>query len=450
MGIKITQKNNKLHITGLSPDIVKKMSDYLSIKDPAYEQARRRGGFMRWMKEYKEYYVSSGDIFICGRGVLDNFTKYFDKLELEYEVEDCSVLPDCKRKHKSTIQLRPYQGEVFKDIHGKEQGVLKLSTGFGKSVIALKLFENLGTPTLIIVPKSHLLKQYEKDIKTFFPNETRVGIIQGKQERIEDITLSTIQTLGNINKRGGLGKISETFGAVIVDECDEYITKKRLAAIQSFNPRYLFGLTGTPERTDQQDAAIGWTFGSIITDHELPQEPPTIQIVNSNVKIPVCEYPDMIEMQIENKERNELIAKLVADQVALGHRCIVLTKRVRHTELLCEMIRGSTPIYADMKVKEKTKMFEELRKGKDFSCIIGTYSLLGRGSDIPSLSCLILAGDIKSHVLSKQSVGRVLRLFDKKLSPLVIDVADNLNGMLMNQHKVRKTMYNKNNWKIKL
>lgn len=103
-------------------------------------------------------------------------------------------------------------------------------------------------------------------------------------------------------------------------------------------------------------------------------------------------------------------------------------------------------------IESGTKGKADLLKGfKDgsipYSCIIGTGSLLGTGFDVPSLDRLIIAGDMRSSVLTIQSVGRILRLLNGK-NPQVIDMCDDKNPMLLSQYRSRKKVYSSNGWDI--
>jgi superfamily II DNA or RNA helicase len=329
---------------------------------------------------------------------------------------------------------------------------LKLGTGFGKTLIALDLSQRSGQKTLIIVHRQHLMEQYITEIKKFFPG-MRIGIIKGQERTIGDITIAMSQTLERMFKNKTLSTYENQFGLVIVDECHEYITKKRLKVIQSFNSRNFYGMSGSPERTDEQDKAITFTFGRVLTDHALPQIPPTIHVVKSNIAIPAREYHLMIEEHVANLERNALICRLAMNQKAEDRKTLILVKRVEHLrrleKILDDVVEGFIPIYAKMPAKEKTKLFADLRSGeKSFSILAGSYSLLATGSDFPSLDTLLLAGDLRSRVLSKQSVGRIMRLFKGKQDPLVVDIRDRNNPILENQFKERRKLYKKLGWKL--
>lgn len=421
--------------------------------NPTYKKMHQMGNFraLHSVDQFIKYYKKPfPDTIVCGRGAIEWIEPWIRSQKEVYQIERDVADVSLETPLKSKIELREYQEKPFNEIT-ENMGVVKLGTGFGKSIITLKLIEKLQQKTLIIVPRGHLLKQYVKDIETLFP-DANIGTIQGAKKSIGDITIATIQTLSNMHKRGELAKLSRSFGCCIVDECHQFITEKRLEVIHSLSPKYLYGMTATPERSDEQDDAIFFTFGKILIDYELPQEKPDVKIFFSNVVIPPKDYHMVIEDQVENEDRNAYIAEIIEKQVKTGRRMLILTKRIVHAQNIMKMLsfkKGVYEIHSGMKDEERDELFHTFRDNtREYKVIFGTYSLLGTGSDIPSLDTLMLAGDLKSKVLQKQSVGRVLRLFDDKKAPRVIDIADHLNPFLKRQHHARVELYKENGWDI--
>lgn len=444
--------SSKLQIKKPSPEVLKHLKETLSIPNPMYYQLMRMGNrrALYGVNEYIPYYKElDGDLY-CGRGLITPLTAYLEKIGLAPKVTDLRVKVPISKPFKCDITLREYQQPIVNEITKASHGVIRLDTGFGKSIIALKLIEALQQKTLIIVPRDHLLEQFKTDLKKLCGIEA--GIVKGGMCEIKDVTLATIQTLDRLNKKGELKNLKDTFGMVIVDEAHLYITTSRLSAIQTFRAHYFYGMTATPARTDGQDKAIFFTFGPIVTDHKLPQAKPKVVVFHSPYPIPVREYSQIIDEQVICRERNSLIAQIARKQTLEGRKVLILTKRVDHiSKILAHYPAGDgvIPIYADMRANEKNSLLDDLRKNnKDFSLIIGTFSLLSTGTDIPALDCLILAGDLKSHVLQGQSVGRILRLFEGKPQPIIFDIHDKNNPILHNQYKCRLKQYNANEWEV--
>ena len=428
----------------------KAIKHQLKLRNPTYEQAIRTNPRARYvLSEYIKYYrETQHGCLILGRGNEGAIRTYADRINHEIKTIDCRHEQPCTTPITTSITLRDYQRGVVSAALHKDSGMLRLDTGFGKTIIGIELIGRLRQRTLIIVPKLDLLNQWIHEIKQWTDIKT-VGVIQGKNVDIQDITVATVQSLGKQIDRGTLSRTS--FGCVLVDECHGFTTPKRRVLLESIPSRHCYGLTATARRSDGQGEALRWIFGDVLVDRKLPRATPTIRLAKYHGHIMMQEYADMITEQVEDTDRNLFITNIVQTEINKGRKILVLTKRVNHYEQIAEGLDadGIIPFGSGQKKKERDELLRSLRKGtREYSCILGTFNLLSTGIDIPSLDTLIIAGDLKSDVLSEQSVGRVLRLFEGKDDPVVIDVQDQGNPILRRQASIREQFYKDQGWII--
>lgn len=424
----------------------RELTKHFSIINPTYLTMKRQGNIraLYALKEYITYYGNYNDCLVVGRGSINYLLKNFNIEDVKTSFSTKTV----NNKIKKRVVLREYQEGIVEKILENQQGIIKLGTGYGKSFISLKLIEETQLKTLIIVPRLNLLKQYQSDIKSLYGEEC--GIINGKTFDIKDITVATIQTL----KLRDLKDIKSEFGMVLFDECHSYISDKGIKVIKSFNPLRLYGLSATPDRSDGQGEAIKFYFGDIIVEDSLPQAKPTVQIHKYQGTYFADTYSGIIDLQSQDENRNKLIADIINNEIYDGRKIIVLTKRVDHYQRLAELItsKRTFSIRATLpskEAKEQQRLLERLREGSgDFDAILGTFSLLSTGINIPALDTIVFAGDIKSTVLTTQSIGRILRLFEGKKTPKIIDIDDCKSGILANQARLRRKFYKENEWEI--
>lgn len=407
------------------------------------------------------YYHEFGEYLFIGRGMEQRLTNYLNKhgifCAFDYQISRAEP----RRRYTAEITPRAYQEGDVEQIVKHSCGVIRLGTGYGKTVIACQVIQSLQRRTLIIVPRTHLVEQFRKEIKKWFGLEA--GIIQGERIEDRDISIASVQTLVRNPKIAS--ELNNKFGLVLVDECHGAITDKQLEVIQTFCPQYLYGLTATPRRTDKQGDAIFFTFGDIIIDKDLPRGTPKVVTVPCHEHIEMDEYSEIIKSQVENKERNQLIIHHILNELQANRKILVLTKRVAHYELISHQLESiqhgigdKIRVGANNKIriheissatnaKDRLALLDSLRNGDQaFDVILGTYSMLATGTDIPALDTLIFAGDLRSDVLQEQSVGRILRLFGDKAEPKIIDIIDYGNKILYNQGRERSKFYKKMNW----
>lgn len=454
------QVGKVIQLKNLAPDEYKLITKTLSLVNPAYTVMKRQGNMkaMYSIPEFIKYFEKIPDGLNVGRGVLPRINRHLLHRVDNVCVDLVKPCIDCRVT--SIIKLRDYQEGVTEEILPNTEGIIRLDTAFGKSIIAMKLIEETQLKTLIVVPRLDLLKQFTADIKTFCGYE--VGTINGPKFDIKDITVATIQTL----KQRDLSEISSSFGMCIFDEAHTYISDKGIKVIQSFNPLRLYGMTATDDRSDGQGEAIKFIFGDVIVDRVLPFEKPVVEIIKCTEEIITIkkqingsdktsiDYSSIIDSQVNNITRNKLIASIITSELKEGRKILVLTKRVSH----CEDINKIIPSCRSYEIKSQLHSLEQGRQddllrrlrdgGKDFDVIIGTFGLLSTGINIPALDTIIFAGDLKSSVLATQSIGRILRLFEGKKSPKIIDIDDVKSGILHNQALIRRKFYKSKEWKI--
>jgi superfamily II DNA or RNA helicase len=87
---------------------------------------------------------------------------------------------------------------------------------------------------------------------------------------------------------------------------------------------------------------------------------------------------------------------------------------------------------------------EELKNSESKDIILGTYTLVSEGFDVPSLNTLVFASPISSI---EQSVGRIQRQkpADRRFTPLIIDLWDDFS-LYRNQGFRRIAFYKKNGY----
>ena len=346
----------------------------------------------------------------------------------------------------ASLELREYQKPIVEEIIKHREGLVVMSTGTGKTVVALNVIKRLGLTATILVPKTNLAKQFYDECVLWLG--ITPAMIDGARKEVGPITIATFQSL--FNNEALLKRVSENTSILIVDEAQEAVTDRRIEVLDAFKPKYMYGLTGTPMREDGKTKAINYFFGSAIAEYHKTQMTPQIEVWESGAKIPVDDYPRMIDELVEHADRNVMISGIITGEFVSGRKILVLTKRVEHAKTLFEsfkLVPGAHLISSEDKGKDL--LLADLKSGnKKFSIIFGTTALLSVGTDIPSLDTLIIACDMKGEVLTIQSVGRILRLFEGKPSPKIIDITDNANVILRRQANARQMVYAAKKWPI--
>lgn len=447
--------SNKIFLTHFPDSIKRAIKEAFSLPNPMFHKMKKMGKAYVYLSPFIKYYEEdrTKEVLAVPRGGYAQVKEIISRYDFAYE--EVEEMADAYAELKDTITLRPYQEGVPEHIIAQNQGICRFDTGYGKTIIGLKVASLLKERTLIIVPKREIYRQFEKDIKTYFGFEA--GGIEDLVDGTKPLVLTTLQglqrRLGGADSRNPetVDQIRRAFGCILVDECHTVVPEKSRRVVEYFSARYRFGFTATPKRTDGQGKAIEFLFGPIIADGKVERASPEVEVIPFPGHIPMDEYAKIIEAQTTNEDRNEGIAKIVERDFTAGRHVLVLTKRTRHRdELVLRIARriGVDCVTAYIAGRGRDQGPGHSRVHARPPVIVGTYSLLGTGVDIPTLDTLILAGDLRSDVLAEQSAGRCLRLLKGKKQPRITDIDDVRNPILHAQAKARMKFYREQGWKV--
>jgi superfamily II DNA or RNA helicase/ribosomal protein S27AE len=359
------------------------------------------------------------------------------------------------RKPQKTLELtwtgpdlRNYQDEaVAKAKAMLERGegcILELATGAGKSMSALNIIKEMGTPTLIVVHTSELMDQWFEVINKIF--EIKASRYGNKKKEIGDITIAMVQSL----VRAKTFPLDQ-FKMLVMDEVHHCPADTFYKIAMKTNAFYRIGLTATPRREDGNElkffAAIGPII-KVITIKELIEQgylaKPKFKFLQAPPGGTGKNYAEAYKNQIVmNDARNELIAKEAKRLIAEGHSVYIHVTQIAHGKQIAQKIEGSKFIYGTALKGEsqsalnklRIKELEDFKRGK----LMGLVStLLGEGVDIPNLDAIIMAAGGKSEVAMIQRVGRGLRPKKGTNEAIIVDILD--QGKWLRDHAQARIM----------
>ena len=334
-------------------------------------------------------------------------------------------------------------------------GIICVPCGYGKTVIALYLLAQLKKKTLIIVHKSFLMNQWIERIKMFLNPEIRIGKIQGKTCNIvnKDIVLGMLQS---VSMKEYPEDMFDEFGMVIFDECHHLSAEVFSRALIKVSPKYLLGLSATPNRKDGLSKVFRWFLGDYVYNIKKREDEDVdvccvkfIDMEPSYKKTVLNYYGKMNMAQMINnicayKPRTKCIIKYIKPLILEGRKILILSDRREHLKVIKQYLDSkeicdSGYYLGGMKQKE-------LKVSEQKQVLLATYSMASEGFDVPTLNTLVLASP-KSNIV--QSVGRILRQRpeNRKYKPYILDIVD-VFSIFKNQAKKRRSYYLKCSYHI--
>lgn len=449
--IVIVLKNQVFLIRkSLPPKLILFIREKLNFANADYIIKKKMGRSTYKTEPFFKLVEETEDQVLLPRGFAGELVSFCRKEGIDYEIDDQRIKHD-EIDFKVEIDLYPYQQEVVDKVSKKDFGVIVAPPGSGKTIISLSIAASHRQPTLIIVHRKQLLDQWIDRIEAFLkiPAHKIGKIASGKKKIGEKITVAMIQSLKKVSEDE---KYSNAFGLIIVDECHHIPAKTFRETIIHFSSFFLYGVTATPKRKNNDEKLIFVYIGRIIKkvdSNQVPHLSSELELVikTTNLDVPFNYQTDVFEVVsnvlVFDTGRNKMIytdvKALIIDK---GRNILILSERKAHLEVLNLYLQEKfeTIIITgeDSESGRKIKL-EQIALGH-FQVVLSTGQYLGEGVDMPNFDCLMMVYPFAFEGKLIQYIGRVHR---SKNPPIIIDYRDEKVDYFERLFKKRKTYYNK-------
>lgn len=325
---------------------------------------------------------------------------------------------------------------------GKDKGLLISATGTGKTYLSAFELRNFNPKrALFIVHREQIAKQGLDSFKNVFGDTKTMGILSGtKKELDKDFLFSTVQTLSKDEVLNSFNK--DEFDYIIIDEVHKAGAKTYQKIISYFTPKFLLGMTATPERSDDFD--IFKMF-----DYNIAYEIRLKQALEENLLCPFHYFgiSDIIMDGQELHEKTEFSYLVAKDRV--NH----IIEKIKFYGYCGERVKGLIFCSNKDEAKKLSEMFNsrgyktvaltgedsqekrevairrlEQDNREDSLDYIFTVDIFNEGVDIPAINQVIMLRPTKSAIVFIQQLGRGLRKNKDKEYVVIIDFVGNYNS----------------------
>ncbi len=383
------------------------------------------------------------------RGFANELIQFCKNETIDFEIEDKRAKHD-DINFKSEIELYDYQKLVLDTISKKDFGVIVAPPGTGKTIISLALVALRQQPTLIIVHRKQLFDQWIDRIQAFLkiPSHQIGRLGAGKKVIGEKITVAMIQSLKKVAHKEIYNNV---FGTIIVDECHHIPAKTFRETITHFSSYYLYGVTATPKRKNNDEKLIFVYIGNILAQvdpKQVPQLSDDLKLIirKTNLNVPfkyqIDDYETVSNVLVFDSNRNSMIFKDVKQLVDQGKSTLILSERKSHLKVLNLYLKEhfeTIVISGEDSERNRKSKLEQIQLGH-FQVVLSTGQFLGEGVDIPNFHSLLLVYPFSFEGKLIQYIGRVHRSSN---TPVIIDYRDEQILYFENLFKKRNTYYNK-------
>jgi superfamily II DNA or RNA helicase len=330
---------------------------------------------------------------------------------VDKRVEKLSEFPEFK------LTLRPSQQAVFDEVN--DSAIINAWVSWGKTFTGLAIAGKLGQKTLVITHTLSLRKQWEDEVKKVF--NFQPGIIgSGKFDISTPVVVGNIQTLYR-----KVPEIRREFGTIILDEMHHVSSPTFSRIVDKSCARYKIGLTGTLQRKDGKHVVFRDYFGDNVL--KPPKEnfmTPKIDILKLPIRFmdgSAIPWANRVNELAYNPEYQNSVAMTASAYAARGHKVLVVSDRVDFLKS-CARLTGDDAVCVTGAVphEERPDIIKQIFEDKNI--LYGTQSIFSEGISLDILSCLILGTPVNNEPLLTQLVGRIIRNYEGKKQPTVVDI----------------------------
>ncbi len=342
---------------------------------------------------------------------------------------------------KRQIEPNKMQVAALKNIEalreqGANKGLIISATGTGKTFLsAFDVRSYSPKRMLFIAHREQILMKSKLDfIKVIGGEASNFGLLSGTNKDVEAKYLfSTIQT---ISRSDVLSQFDpDAFDYILIDEVHKAGAKSYRKVIDYFKPKYLMGMTATPERTD--DINIYELF-----DYNVAYEIRLQAALEEDMLCPF-NYFGVTDFECDGEivDDTTILSKLVTNE-RVDHiiekieyygysgtqvRGLMFVSRkeeaVELSRLLNERGYRTVALTGDHGIEYREQQIKALEQG-ELEYII-TVDIFNEGIDIPSVNQVVMLRQTQSSIIFIQQLGRGLRKHDSKEFVTIIDFIGN-------------------------
>ncbi|TFH40463.1 MAG: HIT domain-containing protein, partial [Lysobacterales bacterium] len=351
-----------------------------------------------------------------------------------------------KPHHVQHLALQALEGTRKR---GNTAGLVVLATGLGKTWLSAFDSDQPGhfDRVLFVAHREEILTQALGTFRRIRP-DANLGFYTGTQKDADaDVLFASIQTLGKVSHLSNFNV--NAFDYIVVDEFHHAAAASYRKLLNHFQPKFLLGLTATPDRTDGGDL-LGLCQENLVYRCDL------FEGIRRGLLSPFHYYgvPDTVNYanipwrgtRFDPEELTTAVATLARAENVLGeyrrlggHRTLAFCCSVTHADFMARYFRdqgiSAAAVHSAPSSAPRANSLEELANGT--LSVLFTVDILNEGVDIPAVDTVMLLRPTESNILWTQQVGRGLRRAEGKSFLTIIDYIGNHKSFL---NKVRSAL----------
>jgi superfamily II DNA or RNA helicase/HKD family nuclease len=324
---------------------------------------------------------------------------------------------------------------------GFSAGLVVLATGLGKTwLAALDTDRPEFRRILFVAHREEILDQAIRVFRRIRPNASIGRLAGDRRETDTQLVFASIQTLGRLSHLSRFR--ANDFDYIVVDEFHHAAAGTYRRVIDYFRPKFLLGLTATPDRTDGADL-LALCQENLVFDADIRRG------IEGGLLCPfqyfgIADDVDYTNIpwrsaQFDITELTAAVATEARARNALeqlrkhgGRRCIAFCCSQIHADFMAsffvqEGVRA-VAVHSGPNSAPRATSLEKLRDGE--LDVIFAVDMFNEGVDVPSIDTVLMLRPTESTIIWLQQLGRGLRKYAFKERLVVIDYIGNHRAFL--------------------
>jgi len=349
------------------------------------------------------------------------------------------------------------QENAIKYLMNNENGILQLDPGVGKTVVSIYMIAERKVKSLILVHRKPLATQWKNRLLEFTnlkeDDISKMTSATFREDLEKPIIISTTQTFLSLLKRKRqdflIALDKANIGVFVADEVHTSVGAPTFSECSIHMPsKYTYGLSATPYRYDGNEDVIKFHLGEIFEDDDLTgtmKAKVTIILLDYEIDTPRRHKYIHWGGEFQRARYLNMLRKSTPlERVVRG----LLTSLSDQRELICmsERVKHIDDLFDWLPSKDKAKFcgngtLDSLKYKTTFA----TPGKCRDGIDVPWKDSIIMTSPTSNI---KQLTGRIVREFENKKTPSVIDLVDYGCTYMSRTFYKRRTFYIERNWEI--
>lgn len=375
--------------------------------------------------------------------------KYPELVQAITEMEESELmLPHKESKQEDVgangdsivISPRPAQQGALEALdntyaEGYEKAMVVMATGLGKTYLAGFFAKERFKRVLFVAHREEILNQAKHSFLHIMPDKT-AGLYNGSDKETEtDFIFASIYTLSTKMHRERFEQAA--FDLIVIDEFHHAAAKSYQTVLSYFQPKFLLGITATPDRMDGKDVYA-------ICDGNVAYQLHFIEAIQKGWLSPfryygifdATDYSQLTWLGTKYDEEELLAVQLREDMAIQIYKAWQRHKQTRTIAFCSSIIQAnflsdyfmrqgvaSLSLHSGTRSMSRQEAIRRLDHGELH--VIFTVDLFNEGVDIPSVDTLLFVRPTQSLTVFTQQVGRGLRLHANKQYCAIIDLIGN-------------------------